>query len=265
MITLESINSLTASDRTAIKAAYLEAVIVGGLGSGWALTLVADRRSLSATMTAQTTTSTTAAASIESAAAAPAFTSLVQTELATAGYESTVAPTNIVTQSTAREGAGSGGGEGSLILVIIGVAAFTVLSVAGLALYVWHQKNTQQFVFGKPAEDTNCSYKENPIHDTTITVGIEGMPTVPTVPTVQMGTFHKRAVPLPDDNLISDLFQRYDLDHSGTINAYEELLQLSTNLLVKSHVLLSVCGASMCMCTSKLTIDDYSQQRLKRS
>ena len=43
-----------------------------------------------------------------------------------------------------------------------------------------------------------------------------------------------------DDKLIADLFQRYDLDNSGTMNSHEELLQLTTNLLVKSSIRIKV-------------------------
>lgn len=40
----------------------------------------------------------------------------------------------------------------------------------------------------------------------------------------------------PDDSLIAELFELYDLDHSGTMNSHNELLQLSINLVYK-------CGA----------------------
>lgn len=43
-----------------------------------------------------------------------------------------------------------------------------------------------------------------------------------------------------DDELVAELFERYDLDNSGTINSHEELLQLTTHLLVKLSIRIKV-------------------------
>ena len=52
----------------------------------------------------------------------------------------------------------------------------------------------------------------------------------------QMAAHSGQSRALPDDGLIAELFQLYDLDLSGTINSHKELRQLTTNLMIK-------CGA----------------------
>ena len=44
----------------------------------------------------------------------------------------------------------------------------------------------------------------------------------------------------PPESMVSDFFERYDLDHSGTMNSKEELRQLATNLIVKCAIRMKV-------------------------
>lgn len=81
--------------------------------------------------------------------------------------------------------------------------------------------------------------ESKPVHNTATQLGVQMEKTVEPSEQEHIPT-SKRTRLQPDDNLISELFERYDIDHSGTVNSSEELKQLCTNLLFKSGVRIKV-------------------------